>query len=308
MIKKINIALLVCCGLLFGMKIMIGCAAKIRSGAQPDGSEEVQSPEEKSQLAPTIYYTRRAPVFAPNRVTNRNGVLMDVLREIFPQARFVGDVDVSSAHLARDVLEKVPSGVTAEYGDVPDLADFPSSKMPLGIGMVCLYLPRTSTWTYNGPNSLDALRIGFDSDFLACSALADFKRKWRDVPGKVVVLDISHLETEKLGKMVDEGKLDAYADVQISAYVSMKSDDAKTFVKYRRSAVIGQVPLFFRASRLDPEFSKRLIADFENGMRRIIRNGVLLRIFSYYVPEEELPETEKFFNDICARYLDDERR
>ena len=86
MIKKINIALAIAFVVMFalkGLKNFKEASAK-RAAPQNRAAER----QEASQLAPHICYGYWAGYTLENPISNRNGVLLDIVRAIFPKATF----------------------------------------------------------------------------------------------------------------------------------------------------------------------------------------------------------------------------
>lgn len=293
MIKKINIALAVAFAVLLafkGLKSLRDSRAKEPAARQ----ESVAERPEVSQLAPRVYYGYWAGYTLENPISNRNGILLDIVRAIFPNAtyhRVKGEVDEFAKILRND-----EHAVLVGFGDHPALKEFPAAKTPLMHCPLVLMTLRTNPWRYRDASSLDGLRIVAAESFLDYKVIRDLHERQgkgstslRLMPSTVSKVDLSEI--------VRKGEADAFAMGDLKNAEGAGADrDGLTSVRilqdFRKSRPIANDGTLFRVSAKDAAFAKRLIEDYEAGMRRIEKNGLRRRIFEYYGIRYEAMKSE----------------
>jgi len=283
MIKKINIALAVVFAVLFGFKCLLDMATAAKSRTRPAPSAAQQGAPAASELAPHIYYVYRQGFYAPNRITNRNGTVMDVMKAVFPRAEFRPLRTGLSVAEIEKILADDPQGAIVEVGWRDASGRFPHSKTPVSMSALSLFLRRDCAWTYAGPESLDKLRIGWTGEMNYSPVLRKFAEKWKNTPGKAVVSSSFNYPYLVFEQDLTAAKLDAFVYYSASGYYMQD-----TVIRYRRSMPFDILPLHLCVSDKDPEYAQRLLAEYEAGMERIGANGELMRIAGYYV--DQLPE------------------
>ena len=281
MIKKINVVLAVAFAVLLafkGLKSLRDSRAKEPAARQ----ESVAERPEVSQLAPRVYYGYWAGYTLENPISNRNGVLLDIVRAVFPNATYhqiKGDVG-EFVKVLRDDAHAVVVG----FGEHPALKEFPRAATPLMHCPLVLMTLRTNPWRYKDASSLDGLRI------VATEALLDYKvlRDLRDGEGKVSAklrLMPSTVSKVELAELVVKGEADAFVMGDLKNAEGADRDgltSVRILQNFRRSRPIANDGTLFYASGKDAAFAKQLIDAFENGIRRIEENGMRRRIFEYY--------------------------
>lgn len=282
MIKKINIALAVVFAVLFGLKLLLDFAESAKKGRRRAVAAAPTVSHEVSALAPRIYFMRWEPNFAPNLITKHNGFCYDLIQEIFPNAIFDDSKDTTSVKAVKEILESDPNAVIADYGDMEELKGFPTATEQVTWTQICVYTPRTSSWQYSGPESLDQLRLGWTQDLNDSPVLRAFAEKWKDTPGKVVVRELLGDAGAYFWEMIQKGEIDGFVGTDGYTLNSSEQNDAKALVRYRSSPRIDQVPLRFRCSNIDLELSKRICQAFDDGIHRLYHSGFIKRLAEYY--------------------------
>ena len=290
MIKKVNIFLAIAFSLLLGLKGLKEIKDSRAKRAQPN-EPVVSTQEETSSLAPCVYYPYWAGYSAQDPISNRNGVLLDIVRAIFPKATFRhvrGGIPAFA-----EALEKDPSAVVVGFGDHPSLQNAIGAPTPLMSCPLVLMTLRSNPWRYKGESSLDSLRIIANEVFLDYS----FIRKLRDRKGKdSQLLRIMPSTSTKIqfADMVEDGEADAFMMSGMRNEVGTMMDGAtsmRLLYQFRKSEPIASEGTRFLVSKKDPELAKRIVDEFEKGIRRIEKSGERRRIFEYYgVVYEPIPE------------------
>ena len=291
MIKKINIALVVAFMTLLAFK-----GLKNFKDAREKNSEARQNAvaarQDVSKLAPCVYYAYWAGYTLENPISNRNGILLDIVRAIFPNAtyhRIKGDVDEFVKILRND-----EHAVLVGFGDHPSLKEFPVAKTPLMHCPLVLMTLRTNPWRYRDASSLDGLRILADESFLDYKVIRDLHERRGKGSLRLMPSTVSKVE---LAEIVQKGEADAFAMGDLKNAEGAGADrDGLTSVRilqdFRKSKPIANDGTLFRVSAKDAAFAKRLIEDYEAGMRRIEKNGMRRRIFEYYGIHYEAMKSE----------------
>lgn len=275
MIKKLNIALLVAFAVLLGLKALKNAVSVRKTQTK---APVVQVASEVSDLAPVIPYAEWEGYVFRNPITNRNGLLLDILREIFPKMKLAAAPE-NMESLAKLMMEE-PMAVAVGFGEHPAIEKFPRSEIPIGYSEVVVCTRRTFSWKCSGPESLEKITLGLTEDNLDYPKVRAFYEKWKDDPSHVTLYSRAKEEqmyedfrTEKVqGILVTKGFLENDAFGLASLYVS----------QLRESAPIDRGAIIFRVSNKDPEMTSALIRDYEAGMKRLRKSGVLRRIYEYY--------------------------
>lgn len=279
MIKKVNIALAILFALLFGLKGLKELkVARERDAAAPP---PVSADQVRSELAPTVYYVHWTYFSAEDPISNRNGVLLDMLRAIFPNARFVelpGKVESFAEKLRTD-----PHAVVAGFGAHPTLAGFRSAPTPMAYGKLILMTLRSNPWSFAGAESLDQLRIVTTKSFLDYGILRErYERLGGDSPQfRVLSADTSLME---MAAMVEAGEADAFAvsgDIGDKG-VAIDTMSIRILQRFRKSKPIDRDNVLLYVSTLDEPFAQAIVEAYETGLRNIDATGERHRIFDYY--------------------------
>jgi len=295
MIKKINVVLVVAVVALFAIK-GLQSLKDAKSKRSADARQDVASvQQEVSRLAPNVYYSYWAGYTLENPISNRNGVLLDIVRAIFPQAQFRqlhGSVDEFVKTLREDAQAAVVG-----FGDHPDLKEFSSAPTPLMFCPLVVMTLRTNPWHYKDFSSLTNLRIVADEAFLDYKVIRDLReRVGRDSP-KLRLLP-SNISKVEMGAMVEKGEADAFvmADLKNAEGAAIDGLTSTRFLQnFRKSKTISNDGTLVYVSGKDPDFAKRLVEEYEAGLRRIKKSGLHRRIYEYYgIPyETKRPDTSR---------------
>lgn len=278
MIKKLNAVLFVLLLLLLGMKLL-----KDKLAAPQSAPVEVV--EEKSvrnaEFAPTVYYLPWVPYAVFNPITNRNGYLLDVLREIFPNARFVrlsGTVRNVVAKLSED-----PSGVQCEYGDHLLLTNVVSAATPLLTREIAVYTERSNPWAYEGVESLGKLRLSICENDLDSKVLRAYAEKYGNDPKRLRIYKHDLRDDDEWRTDLQEKRIDGYVDTRVEdVKTSSLGSLAVRLLWGSVSAPIDTVEVRFSVSNRDPAYAKQLIDAYERGIREMEASGELRRLRDYY--------------------------
>ena len=293
MIKKVNIALAIAFVAMFAMKGLKGLkdASAKRSATQERAAER----QDESQLAPHIYYGYWAGYTLENPISNRNGILLDIVRAIFPKSTFHhvhGDV----MEFAK-VLREDPHAVVVGFGSHPALKDFQSAPTPLMACPLVVMTLRTNPWYYDGVESLNELKILADEAFLDYKVIRDLHERAGQDSERLRIMP-STVSKVVMAEMVAKGEADAFVMADLANVKGAMIDGLASvrFIQhFRKSKPIANDGTLLYASGKDADFPKRLIAEYEEGFRRIARNGERRRIFEYYgIPDETAkPDAKK---------------
>ena len=281
MIKKVNVLLVVAFAAMLALKGMK--ALKSNNAARRQARKDVPSERQNvSQLAPYICYGYWSGYSVENPISNRNGVLLDTMRAIFPNATF-RNTHGNVKEFAK-ILRENPNAVVVGFGEHPDLQGIPKAPTPLMHCPLVLMTLRTNPWHYKDPSSLDSLRI------VATEALLDYKiirdlyarhgngtKFLRIVPSSVTKIE--------LAEMVEKGECDAFVMAgRKNEQGGLKDSFTSMHLirDFRKSDEIGRDGTFLFVSGVDADLSKRMIDAYETGIRRIDASGERRRIFEYY--------------------------
>jgi len=292
MIKKINIALAIAFAAMFalkGLKSLKDASVK-RENARQDGKAEMQ---EGSLLAPNVYYGYWAGYTLENPISNRNGILLDIVRAIFPKSKFHhvhGDMKDFVKALRED-----PNAVVVGFGNHPMLRDFPYAPTPIMTCPLVLMTLRTNPWHYDGIDSLNELKIIADEAFLDYKVIRDLHERAGQNSARLRIMP-STVSKVVMAEMVAKGEADAFvmADLANAKGAPNRGLASVRFIQhFRKSKPIANDGTFIYVSGNNPVFAKRLIDEYENGLRRIDGNGMRYRIFEYYnIPYAPLKEQQ----------------
>lgn len=280
MIRKINLVLFTVFLALLGAKAFKNALVK-RRAQQPTAVEAVAS--DVSKLAPHFYYVSWTGFSGMNPVSNRNGVLLDILRTIFPKAsftRFEGNVTELAAKLNAD-----PSAAMPVCGDYPELNQCPKAKTPLCEAELVLLTARANPWRYKDESSLDALRIGVLSDMKEFPLVRRLRERWKDQPERLTVLPSASTVSDISAKF-EGGTINAFFWTGGAGACAVDVSSAFVLQRVRMSKPIAKTPVILHASSQSPEKSAELLRDYEAGMVRLERTGALRRIREYYFGKE----------------------
>ena len=281
MIKKLNtvlVAVFAAMAALKGVKLLTH-----RSGESADSqAADAERSGGASQLAPHVYYAYWAGYTLQNPVSNRNGILLDMVRAVFPNAefRFVnGDVSDMADRLRGD-----SRAVVVGFGAHEALAEFPAAPTPLMHCPLVLMTLRTNPWYYEGFSSLTNLKIVASDSFLDYTVMRRLKELADRGEASLSVMTNAVTKVE-LAEMVMNGEADAMviADLRNAEGAPKDGLTAMRFIQnFRKSSVIASDGTLLYVSGLDADFAKKVVEDYESGIRRIDRTGELRRICEYY--------------------------
>ena len=281
MIKKVNVALAIAFAALFALK---GLKMLVESRGRESAAPAAAAVRETSTLAPHVYYFNWVRFSVENRIANRNGVLLDVVRAIFPDAEFRhlrGDVPAFAK-----IMQEDPRAVVVGYGRHPSLDGASEvSDVPLAYSKLALMTQRSNPWRYRGVESLAGLRIVSDDDFL------DYPLVQRILSGQesgcasnppTVKVMYDKCSREILARMVESGEADAFFATHEGYGALPEQISTRIIQRFRMSDEIDRGDVLLHVSKIDPEFAAAVIAEYEKGMKRIGESGELRRIFEYY--------------------------
>ena len=281
MIKKVNFLLIATFAAMLALKgvKVLKSNNEAKSQARKATSSERQN---VSKLSPHICYGYWAGYSVENPISNRNGVLLDTMRAIFPNATF-RNVHGNVNEFAK-ILREDPKAVVVGFGEHPELQGIQRAPTALMQCPLVLMTLRTNPWHYKGPSSLDSLRIIANEAFLDYKVIRDLRERHANDTNSLRLVSVSVSKVE-LAEMVEKGEGDAF--------VMAKSKDDNGLLRdgfasmhlvrnFRSSDEIGSDGTFLYVSGLDADLAKRTIDEFEAGLRRIDANGERRRIFEYY--------------------------
>ena len=293
MIKKFNIALAIAFAVLIAFKAVKTLMPE-RAKADPAAAQSAASSADESP-AINVYYDNWTYYAQEDRISNRNGICLDILRAIFPKVRFcrVSGEDIS---VFAEKLREDPSGVLCTFGNHPDLKDFKAAPTPLAQSKIVLYTLRSNPWRYAGPESLEKIKIATVRDFLDFKLLRELYERGGADSQRLKVLPASASAAD-LEKTVESGEADAFVATGVKMNNALSADAAQQrsstsrLTRFRYSGEVAHDNVLLLVSPLDPALSKRIVDAYEAGMKRIEANGQRRRIFEYYgmTPESICP-------------------
>ena len=279
MIKKLNILLVVVISAMFAVKGLK--EIKKSRGQQAQGKDDAAARQEVSSLAPCAYYAYWAGYTVENPISNRNGILLDIVKAIFPNATFrrlYGDVTEFAQHLRED-----PNAVVVGFGEHPDLKNAKTAPTPIMYCPIVLLTLRTNPWRYKDVSSLEGVRIVANEAFLDYKVLRDLLAKHgKDSPYLRIVS--ASVSKEKQAEMVVNGEADAFVSTGMNNSEVIMDGIASTRIlqQFRKSDPIGNDGTYLYVSTKDALFATNAIAEYEAGLRRIDASGQRRRILEYY--------------------------
>lgn len=276
MIKKINILLVTSVAVLFGLNLLLNALEGKRGGSR---SESVSEESGVSRLAPTVYYSQWHPYFSVDPISNHNGYILDLVRAIFPDAKFVRKECPPDGFAT--LLDEDPMSACVNFGHHPALSRHAAAPTPIGYYQPVVYFPRISKWRYKGPASLDEICIGVDPWFFDSKVIRDFYEKWKDDPKHVRLLETDDTMEGALD-LIEAGEIQAFVDVKADMYEMQSRSSRQIVWDFRFSVPIDRVYILFRPSGADAATSAALIEAWESGMKRIAASGEKRRIQQYY--------------------------
>ena len=279
MIKKLNIVLVV---VFFAMLAMKGLVAlKKPRDRQHQKAEANVVREEVSALAPCVYYAYWSGYSVENPISNRNGVLLDTVKAIFPNATFhrvYGEVK----EFAR-LLKEDPKAVVVGFGEHPELEGALSAPTPLISCPIVLITLRTNPWRFEGVSSLEGVRILANKSFLDYSVLKELRARNGKDSSRLRILPDS-VSKVKQAEMVAKGEADGFVSTGVDSAGTTLDGVASMRIlqQFRKSAPIGADGTLLFVSGKDASFATNVVAAYEAGIRRIDANGQRRRIVEYY--------------------------
>ena len=282
MIKKINVALAIAFAVLLTVKGLKQLKDAATAQSAPRQNVAAAQQADVSSLAPHIYYGYWAGYTLENPISNRNGILLDIVRAVFPKATFShvhGNVEVFAK-----IMQEDPNAVVVGFGNHPDLKQFQSAPTPLMHCPLVLMTLRTNPWRYKGAASLDELRIVADEAFLDYKVIRDLRARVGKDSGRLRLVP-STVTKVGLAEIVEKGEADAFvmADLMNVEGATLDGLTSLRFLqRFRKSKVIANDGTMLYVSGKDADFEKRVIDAFEAGIRRIEKSGERRRIFEYY--------------------------
>ena len=280
MIKKVNIALAIAFAAMFAMKGLKNLKEASAKRAAAQDRAAVQ--QEESQLAPHVCYGYWAGYTLENPISNRNGVLLDIVRAIFPKATFQ-HIHGEVKDFAK-VLREDPHAVVVGFGHHPTLKEFPSAPTPLMACPLVVMTLRTNPWYYEGVESLNELRILADEAFLDYKVIRDLHERAGQNPERLRILP-STVSKVVMAEMVAKGEADAFVMADLANVKGAASDvlaSVRFIQHFRKSKPIANDGTLLHVSCKDAGFAKSIVEEYEVGVRRIDKNGIRSRIFDYY--------------------------
>ncbi len=290
MIRKINILLAVVFAVMFAIKSLksLKDSRAVRSAPPP----AVAQADAASTLSPNVYYIYWAGYSQLNPITNRNGVLLDIVRAVFPNATLMRECETVD-----EVVERLRSddrAVLVGLGAHDALKEFPVAPTPLMYTPLVLLTLRTNPWRYTDYSSLTNLKIIADCAYLDCAVLRQLQADTAK-GGAFLRTFPSTVTKVQLAEMVLRGEADGFAMSYLPNSEGTMKDGmnaVRIIQNFRKSPPISSDGTLFYVSGKDPAFAEACIADFEKGIRRIDKTGELRRIYEYYgTPYSPPPES-----------------
>lgn len=280
MIKKLNIVLLAAVLALVLAKFAVGLKTAASSAAVAAPARQAVAADADEAIAPTVFFETWVPYAVENPTTERNGYLLDVIRAVFPRARFVRTS--LSVERTRELLSADADAVCAIYGDHPALADLPRAPTPLMEVEMVVYTRRSLAWTYRGEKSLAALRLGVAEDYLDSPGVRGYVERMAGTTNAVQVFKEGSAFARNDFLAIDRGAVDGVVRTPVGSAAANLGLTAELLVRYSVSPAIDRASVFLTVSSADPARAKRIVEAFERGMKRVEASGELRRIRAYY--------------------------
>ena len=279
MIKKLNIVLVVVFFVMLAMKGLV--ALKKPRDRQNQKADANVVREEVSALAPCVYYAYWSGYSVENPISNRNGVLLDTVKAIFPNATFhrvYGEVK----EFAR-LLKEDPKAVVVGFGEHPELEGALSAPTPLMSCPIVLITLRTNPWRFEGVSSLEGVRILANESFLDYSVLKELRARNGKDSSRLRILPDS-VSKVKQAEMVAKGEADGFVSTVVDSAGTTLDGVASMRIlqQFRKSVPIGAGGTLLFVSGKDASFATNVVAAYEAGIRRIDANGQRRRVVEYY--------------------------
>ena len=278
MIKKLNTVLFVALLLLLGMKI---AKDKLTAVAPSEDAVVEAHSVRNAEFAPTVYFVPWAPYALVNPNTNRNGFMLDLMRMIFPNARFVRVYGT-----ARDLGKKLgedPSCVLCEHGEHPLLKDALLAPTPLLRREISVYTMRSNPWVYEDLSSLDGICLSVTDDDLDSKVIRAHCEKHKNDPKRVRFFDGGMRDNVDWREELMSGRIDGYFNTRIGVVKSsLLGSLAEQILWASISPTVDTVDVRFMVSNRDPAYAKQLIEAYERGFKEAESTGELRRLREYY--------------------------
>ena len=277
MIKKINIALVS----VFAVILLVNALKGVLSGERDCVRKaRVESPSAASDVPKVnVYYVRWSKFAMKNRISRRNGVLLDIMRAIFPGSdshHITGDAKKFVEKMSED-----PSAVVIGFGAHPDLAECRRAPTPLVMAPLIVRTLRSNPWRYEGPESLDKLRL------VVRSSLLDYaigRERLQSLPAgsdRMLVVD-GGMGIGEITDLIESGKVDGFLATGEDRTSEIEMTAVQILQRFRTSKIIARDPVYLYVSNVNPAFADAVIDAYESGLRRIEASGERARIFAYY--------------------------
>ncbi|MEG1480299.1 MAG: hypothetical protein RSD41_04780 [Kiritimatiellia bacterium] len=277
MIRKVCYFLFALLALMVVAKMIKGCTSAVKPVAMKTA---LAVAEVKTGNALRLYYEVWPPFIAENPMTNRNGYCLDIIRQIFPQVTFISEERGMKVMI--ETLRDQAQGATVNYGQHPNLKEFPHSRTPIVFYTLGIYTLRSNPWVYSGEASLDHLRLGYSSDYLESTFVANHWKRYQKDAQHVMRFDDENSSSFDWANMVIAGKLDAFILTIDSRTWANANSNLELIDTFRSSGPVDHVPLFLTVSGKDPVFAEQVLKEFEAGMLRLREDGTLARLRQYY--------------------------
>ena len=282
MIKKINTVLFIAIGALILLKVIVDALEGI--GGAHDPAAAGRSSSRNGDLAPTIRYFFSETLAEENPLTRRNGPALDIIRAIFPKARFQR-MSVGSEKLAESIRED-PHAAGFFFANDTRFADLVAAPTPLLHDELVIYSKRAKAWNYEGPESLDQVCLNILDAFLASPVLRRHVERNREHPERISIARYDDDSVKTAVRAYTAGKIDAYVGSNVGLVPYRLGFKADELISTVSSGVIDRLPVAFVVSNADPEYAKRLVEAYERGLNDLKSTGELRRILNYYaIPE-----------------------
>ena len=277
MIKKINIALVS----LFAVILVANALKGVLSGAKNHIHRACVESRSAASDVPkvNVYYVRWSQFAMKNKISRRNGVLLDLMRAIFPGSdshHITGDAKKFVEKMSED-----PSAVVVGFGAHPDFADCRHAPTPLAMAPLVVRTLRSNPWRYEGPESLDELRLIVRSPLLDYAVVRERLKSVSAGSDKMLVVE-SGMSIGGMMELIESGKADGFVSTGEDRTSEIEMTAAQILQRFRTSKVIARDPVYLYVSNVNPEFADAVIDAYEKGMRRIEASGERARIFTYY--------------------------
>ena len=278
MIRKLNGLLLAVVLALVAAKGLVGFVKASRRPVSVASAAVARAADDG--LAPNVIFETWVPLAVENPTTARNGYLLDLMRAVFPRARFVRTS--LTVEKARRLLAADTNAVCIAYGDHPRLRDFVHAPTPLMKADIVVYTRRSLAWTYRGLASLEAIRLGMQAGYLDCPVVCAYEEKSRGTPHAVKVFGEDSPYAVRPFFAIDRGEVDGIVQTRMDYSTASLGRTADRLMKYNVSPAIERAAILLTVSNADPAHAQRLVDAYEAGLKRIEASGEHRRIRAYY--------------------------